>query len=125
MTAMKPIIETRNEAFYMQIGLNVKRAREARKLTQQQLGDRVNLSRTSVTNLERGRQKILVHTLADLAAALKTSVSELIPSSSNEPAIEHSFSHLAEPAESFIKSFFPQIKKTRILKYDGKKKAHQ
>jgi transcriptional regulator with XRE-family HTH domain len=36
--------------------------------------------RTSITNIEKGRQKIQVHTLFDLAAALEVDPVTLIPS---------------------------------------------
>jgi hypothetical protein len=37
------------------------------------------MSRTSVTNIERGRQKMLLHTLWDIAGAVGVEASELLP----------------------------------------------
>jgi transcriptional regulator with XRE-family HTH domain len=54
-------------------------------MTQDALAAIVGLSRTSVTNIERGRQKLLLHTLSRMAAALKTPLAEMIPVSDAEP----------------------------------------
>lgn len=102
------------DALYVQIGQNVRRIRRTRKMTQGALADHVRLSRTSVTNIEKGRQKILVHTLAELAKALETSFSELVPSPVQEAnnGIEARLSHLPETAEKdFVISVMqPQTK---------------
>jgi DNA-binding XRE family transcriptional regulator len=50
-----------------------------RPLTQEELAHRVHLKRTSITNIEKGRQKLLVHTLFDIAAALDVPIADLIP----------------------------------------------
>lgn len=48
-------------------------------MTQEQLGRRVGLSRVSVTNVERGRQQVYVHTLCRFAKALDIEPVELVP----------------------------------------------
>jgi DNA-binding XRE family transcriptional regulator len=48
-------------------------------MTQDSLAKSVSLTRTSITNIEKGRQKILLHTLADIAAALSVNPADLIP----------------------------------------------
>jgi len=65
-------------ALYKTIGDAVRKAREKRGLTQRELGSQVSLTRTSITNIEWGRQKLLVHTLVDLAHALSVPVTELL-----------------------------------------------
>jgi transcriptional regulator with XRE-family HTH domain len=68
------LTETHNlgtqDVFYTEFGRRIRAARERAGLTQDALAARVSLSRTSVTNIERGRQKVLLHTFCDLAAAL-------------------------------------------------------
>lgn len=57
------------------------RARRGREgLTQGQLAGRIGMTRTSITNIEKGRQKVQLHTLYDIAAALGASPAELLPS---------------------------------------------
>ena len=50
-------------AFYAEIGRRVRLARERLGLTQDYLAIQIMLSRTSVTNIEKGRQKVLAHTI--------------------------------------------------------------
>ncbi|WBB94259.1 helix-turn-helix transcriptional regulator [Verrucosispora sp. WMMC514] len=51
-------------------GQRVRILRAERGLTQQQLADAIGLTRTSVTNIEAGRQETLATTLVRLATAL-------------------------------------------------------
>jgi transcriptional regulator with XRE-family HTH domain len=66
-------------AFYKEVGKLIHKARRRGHFTQQQLADSVDLTRTSITNIERGRQKLLLHTLIDISRALKVSPSVLLP----------------------------------------------
>ena len=67
------------ESFYKQIGSTLRLAREALGMTQGELASAVGISRTSLTNIELGRQRILVDQLVDLADVLHVPVSSLIP----------------------------------------------
>lgn len=82
-TKQNSAIKNRRE-LYRIVGGKVKLARKASKLTQEDLASRVSMTRTSVTNIEKGRQKILLHTLFDLAAAMKVPVANLIPEPSGD-----------------------------------------
>lgn len=66
-------------SFYTEIGRRVRLARERIGLTQDSLATQVMLSRTSVTNIEKGRQKVLVHTICRLAGALNIPPADLLP----------------------------------------------
>lgn len=48
-------------------------------MTQGALADHISLTRTSVTNIERGEQKFLLHTLMDIAQALRVPPASLLP----------------------------------------------
>jgi transcriptional regulator with XRE-family HTH domain len=67
------------DAFYAEVGRRVRSARDTRGLTQEALATLVSLTRTSITNIEKGRQKLLAHTIVDLATALKVSPATLLP----------------------------------------------
>lgn len=67
-----------NREFYLALGQRIAKARQNR-LTQEELAKKVGLTRTSIINIEKGRQQVLVHTLAEMARALDTSVADLIP----------------------------------------------
>jgi len=69
------------KTFYKEFGSLIKnlRNRSQQKLTQAELSKRVGLSRTSVTNIEAGRQKVALHSLYYFASALGVKPSELLP----------------------------------------------
>jgi transcriptional regulator with XRE-family HTH domain len=65
--------------FYMLLGANLRAKREALGLRQAEVAESVGISRTSLTNIECGRQRILVDQLAEICARLAVTPSELIP----------------------------------------------
>ncbi len=67
------------DTLYRRFGELVRQHRRALRLTQEKVGSRVGLSRTSITNIEKGRQKVLLHQLYDLAAAIETTPASLLP----------------------------------------------
>jgi transcriptional regulator with XRE-family HTH domain len=69
------------DGLYKQFGRRLRDLREAAGLTQDQVAERVKLKRTSITNIERGRQHIALHQLYLLAAAVGKSPTELLPDS--------------------------------------------
>jgi len=70
---------TEQQAFYREMGQRIREAREKSHLTQEALASMVSLTRTSITNIEKGRQQLLVHTLVEIAKALKVSLESLLP----------------------------------------------
>jgi transcriptional regulator with XRE-family HTH domain len=73
-------VRTRHDkGLYREIGQNIRAIRDKRKMTQEQLADGVGLQRTSVTNIEAGRQKMLVDTLVLIAAQLGVDPGSLLP----------------------------------------------
>jgi transcriptional regulator with XRE-family HTH domain len=74
--------------FYADVGRRIRKAREAFGMTQEGLASLVSLTRTSVTNIEKGRQKILLHTIVDIATALRVAPADLLPEGKSEPENE-------------------------------------
>jgi transcriptional regulator with XRE-family HTH domain len=74
-----PAADARLSAIYQEIGNRISRARKKTKLSQHELAGRIGLQRTSVTNIEKGRQKIMVHTLVEIARHLNVSPEKLLP----------------------------------------------
>ena len=64
---------------YLQIGERVKAAREAAGLTQGELSERIAMTRASVTNIEKARQSVQIHTLYTIARELHVPVFALLP----------------------------------------------
>lgn len=61
------------------IGELVRREREARNLTQAQVGVVAGLSRTQITNIEAGRTEPPISTLRRVADAIGVPMKDLIP----------------------------------------------
>ena len=60
-----------------EIGRRIRRARDKAGITQEELAAAVGLSRTSIANLEAGRQGLCLEDAAAMARKLGTSVDEL------------------------------------------------
>ena len=68
--------------FYAILGQRIRAARLAASLTQDVLAQMVGLSRTSVTNIEKGRQPVPCHLLVKIGDAVRASPEELLPPAS-------------------------------------------
>lgn len=67
---------------YTALGERIRSAREGHptgRMTQADLADAVGLERTSITNIEKGNQKIPVHMLYRLCQVLRIPISEILP----------------------------------------------
>jgi transcriptional regulator with XRE-family HTH domain len=67
------------EGLYKEFGRRLRNRRIDSKMTQNQVAERVGLTRTSITNIERGRQHIALHQLFLLASAVGVAPDELLP----------------------------------------------
>ncbi|MEJ0000942.1 MAG: helix-turn-helix transcriptional regulator [Verrucomicrobiota bacterium] len=65
---------------YRAVGSKIREERLRLNLTQDDLARSVGLTRASVTNIERGCQRMPVHTLVALAASLRISPAQLLSS---------------------------------------------
>lgn len=67
------------EPIYAVIGSRIEKLRIERGLSQQQLGWRVDMTRAAISNMEGGRQRIMIHVLVKIAAALEVPTADLLP----------------------------------------------
>jgi transcriptional regulator with XRE-family HTH domain len=65
--------------FYPEFGRRVRLARRRAHLSQAALGRLTGMNRTSITNIEAGRQRIPLHLLITFATALDVEPMELLP----------------------------------------------
>jgi transcriptional regulator with XRE-family HTH domain len=65
--------------FYRQLGKNIQRCRKDRDLSQERLASLVGLTRTSLTNIEKGRQHPPLHTLCEIIEHLQVDIVDLLP----------------------------------------------
>ncbi len=69
-----------NEALlYRGIGSRLREQRTKSGVTQGQLAKEVGVLRTSITNIEAGRQKVPLHLLYKICTALEVEVVEILP----------------------------------------------
>lgn len=66
-----------NENFYKKLGLNIKKLRKERNLTQQELADKIGKGLNFMGKIEIAFSKPHIDTLIDIADALQVTVSEL------------------------------------------------
>lgn len=93
-------------SFYQHVGAAIRQRRLALGLSQDGLATDVGLTRTSISNIEKGRQKLLLHTLSEIALALRIAPGELLPGAAvaAPPAGEPDLQHYSPEVQSFIKS---------------------
>jgi len=106
-----------HQRFYEEVGRRIREARKRRKppMTQEALADLVSLTRTSITNVEKGRQKFLLHTLAEIAAALQVEPASLLPQSSaaSDRQLDEALKNRPPAEKEWIKSAVSAAQKGR------------
>ena len=63
---------------YRMLGIKMEQVRTTLGMTQAELGEKCGLGRTSIVNIEKGRQRILLHDIEAIAAALHVSPKHLL-----------------------------------------------
>lgn len=88
-------------AVYQQIGKRIGELRRLRvpPLSQQDLARKVGLTRVSMTNIEKGRHRIQLHTIYAIAHALQVPIMQLLPDSL-EPTSDYPF---AQPVTNTVR----------------------
>ncbi len=91
--------------FYRQVGERIRAKRQERGLSQESLAIAVGLKRPSLSNIEKGRQNILLHTIHDIAETLNTSVGDLLPTRAAVEAVEVSgLEKLSTSVRAFVEA---------------------
>lgn len=67
------------KGFYEEFGQRLRESRRRAGLTQKALGERVGLSRTAITNIEKGNQQVQLHRFILLSSAIGIEPKELLP----------------------------------------------
>lgn len=77
-------------------GKNVRQRREALGLTQEELSRLIARKRTTVTNLEAGRQNVTLLTAATIAAALGCQLADLLDERAYRKAVKENVARMVE-----------------------------
>ena len=68
-----------HQLFYRQFGRILAEARNKKKMSQEVLARELGLTRTSITNIEKGRQPVQLHTLYHISQLLSVELKDLLP----------------------------------------------
>lgn len=71
--------EIHEAALFEFVGKRIRKRRRDRGHTQEELAKLISLSRTSVTNIEKGRQRLPLHQLLHVAEVLDCELHDLLP----------------------------------------------
>jgi transcriptional regulator with XRE-family HTH domain len=103
--------------FYVAVGKNVRAARKRAGMSQATMARWIGFTRSSVANLEAGRQRVALHLFVLIAQALGVGAGELLPESPilmwAEPiAVDNLQEHLVgtpETTQDFVKRAVSQV----------------
>jgi transcriptional regulator with XRE-family HTH domain len=102
---------------YREFGRVLREKRKSAGFTQDHVAARIGLSRTSVTNIERGRQHVTLHVLYALADAIGAKPMELLPDGALLAAPDEELAKVLE------KHAIPEAQKEWIQRLVSKSKA--
>ncbi len=74
-----PSTRSDHQPLYSQFGRILAEARNKKKMSQEVLARELGLSRTSITNIEKGRQPVQLHTLYQISQLLSVELKDLLP----------------------------------------------
>ena len=80
MPKRSPVAVDRRREVLREFGRRLKVTRKLRNEKQQNLADALQLSRTTVSNLERGRQRVFLDQVYECAVILDADLTDLLPS---------------------------------------------
>jgi transcriptional regulator with XRE-family HTH domain len=111
-------VPARIEPFYKDLGVRIQQLRSAKKLSQEQLAQRLDpaMTRASIANIETGKQRVLAHTLVQIAAVLEVEIADVFPAASNQHRTEQ-HEVIAELAEKL-----PALSSERVQAFVAKLK---
>lgn len=103
------------DRFYVSVGDRIRGARSASRMTQAQLAASLGLARSSIANIESGRQRLPLHVFVLIAETLNINVAELLPDvseSQHAPELSNMDERLQDADESsrdFVESALAQL----------------
>lgn len=99
-----PLYQIPSRRYREEVGLLIKKAREKKAIPQGRLASRIGLTRTSINNIEHGRQRLMLDTLLMISDILNMPIADLLPKNFEIlPSIDNEISkEQSEPVKAFI-----------------------
>lgn len=73
-------MNNKSAILYESIGNNIKKMRKIKKLGQQDLAEKISLSRSSLSNIEIGNHQPSIYTIYEIILALECKIEDILPS---------------------------------------------
>jgi transcriptional regulator with XRE-family HTH domain len=95
-----------HDSFYRLLGEKIRHRRKERGLSQESLAKAVGLKRPSMSNIEKGRQNLLLHTFCDIAEVLNSDASSLLPQqpANPDPTVLPDLRGFSEEVRAFLEA---------------------
>src|ERR1700730_15684207 len=94
-----------NDVFYRKVGEKIRAKRQAQGLSQEGLAKAIGLKRPSMSNIEKGRQNILLHTFCDILETLDAKADALLPERSRpEPSKMPDLRNYSQGVRDFVEA---------------------
>ena len=106
-----------HEIFYKKVGELIRAKRKERGLSQEGLAKAIGLKRPSMSNIEKGRQNILLHTFCDIVETLdaEANANALLPERlRGEPVNMPDLTALSKEAREFVQAGIKTAEKEEI-----------
>lgn len=104
-----PVTVSDQENFYKSLGQRIREARQKNKFTQDDFANRLDLSRASIVNIEKGRQHPPIHSLWNIAKLLNLEIADLLPSTKTEQTLSEGWKKIVSKK--------PIKEKTQVLRF--------
>ena len=79
------------DPFYRRLGTSIRDRRRKQQITQEAMAAHMGLTRTSIVNIEKGRQHLAVHQLVRMSDLLGCAPGDLIPSAQEDAMLSEKF----------------------------------
>jgi transcriptional regulator with XRE-family HTH domain len=79
------------DPFYRRLGSRIRDRRRQQQITQEAMAAHMGLTRTSIVNIEKGRQHLAVHQLVRMSDLLGCAPGDLIPSPQEDAMLSEKF----------------------------------
>lgn len=100
------------ETLYKLIGEKIKSCRDSLDLSQLELSKRLDLSRSSISNIELGRHQIPLHSLYEISREFKVDINEFLPD--YDEIVSFATSEIADYTKFLSSSQFEEEQKEKL-----------
>lgn len=74
--------------FYQKIGERIRDVRKLKEMNQDELANKLGISRVSLVNIESGKQRVPLHVFLDICESLKVTLNDLVPQNLTDPSLD-------------------------------------